>query len=129
MPVSVQLSDDQSHLIYELQDPMKIDDLMEAYDIEKKVRDSIPYTLHSIVDMTQVRRIPRNWLTAKAGPGLTHPRSGYMMIVGISSGLKTIVGIIFKITKYNRIQFFETRDEAETYMTDITQNTQNNALA
>ncbi len=123
MPVTVQLSDDQYHLIYELKDPLQINELMDAYDREKEMRDSISHTLHSLVDMSQVHRIPRNWLVAKAGPGLTHPRSGSMVIVGISSGLKTLVQIILKITKYDRIQFFESREDAETYMADLIQQT------
>lgn len=129
MPVSVQLSGDKMHLIYELADPMQVNELMKAYDTEKELRDSIPYTLHSIVDMSDVHHIPRNWLIAKAGPGLTHPRSGHMLIVGITNGLKTMVQIIFKITKYNRIQFFENREEAEAQMAILVQETKDNELS
>ncbi len=129
MPVSVRISDDQSHLIYELSDPLQVNELMKAYDNEKEIRDSIAHTLHSIVDMSNFHRIPRNWLIAKAGPGLTHPRSGYMLIVGITQGLKKMVEIIFKITKYERIQFFESREEAEIRMAELVQQTKKNEVS
>lgn len=116
MPVHLRMSDDQKYLIYEITDPLSMNDLLEAYKQEKTYRDATPYTLHSIVDMSQVRRIPPNWLVAKAGPGLTHPRSGEILFVGISYGLKIIVETILKITKYRRIKFFVTRAEADTYM-------------
>jgi len=123
MSISVRLSDDQSHLIYKLEGPIDVNELMKAYDNEKQLRDSIPHTLHSIVDMSKVHRIPQNWLVAKTGPSLTHPRSGYMLIVGISSGLKTMALIISKITKYDRVKFFENREEAEAYMVELVKQT------
>ncbi|MGJ3237920.1 MAG: hypothetical protein ACFE0Q_04370 [Anaerolineae bacterium] len=123
MPVSVHLHDDQTHMIYEFQEPLDIDELMEAYREEKQFRDSIPHTLHSIVDMSTIRRIPPNWLVAKAGPGLTHPRSGRMLFVGLSHGLRIIIQTILKITRYERMKFFETRAEAEAFMTELVKET------
>ena len=87
MPVDVTLNDTQHYLIYTITDPLAMDELMRAYTQEKALRDSVPHTVHSIVDMSAVRGIPRNWLTAKAGPGLTHPRSGVILLVGLSSAL------------------------------------------
>ena len=121
MPVSLQLSPDQYHLIYELEEPLEIKELMEAYNQEKVHRDSIPHTVNSIVDMSKINRIPANWLVAKAGPGLTHPRSGHILFVGVSYGLRIMVQIILKITKYERIQFFESREEAEAKMIELVQ--------
>ncbi len=112
MPADVRLSDDQNYLIYELSDPLTMDELVTAYDEEKRLRDLIPHTLHSITDMSKVRGIPHNWLTAKSGPGLTHPRSGLITIVGISVGLRIIVNTIFSIVGYRRVQFYATREEA-----------------
>lgn len=98
---------------------MRIDDLTAAYVREKTYRDSIPYTLHSIVDITQFRRIPPNWLLAKEGHGLTHPRSGEFLFVGISYGLKIIAETIIKIMRYKRMKFFLTRQEADAYMQEL----------
>lgn len=116
MPVQVQLSDDQHYLIYEISEPLMMDDLMAAYKREGEIRDSMPHVVHSIVDMSQLRRIPVNWLTAKAGPGLTHPRSGEMLFVGVSVGLKMIVQTIMRIMNYKRMKLFDTREQAEAYM-------------
>jgi len=116
MPVHVQLSTDETHLVYEMQEPLTIEELMDAYKIERQLRDATQRTLHSIVDMSKIRRIPRNWLTSKAGPGFTHPRSGRILIVGISTGIKIIVQTIIKIVRYDKVQFFDTREEAEAHM-------------
>jgi hypothetical protein len=116
MPVDVQLSENNRYLVYMITEPLKIDELLAAYHKEKELRDSIPYTLHSIVDMSLVKNIPPGWLTAKAGPGLTHPRSGMMLFVGLSPGIRMIVNVIMQVTRFTRIKSFNTRAEADTFM-------------
>ena len=129
MPVHLHLSDNRRYLIYEISEPLTMDELIKAYEQEREYRDALPYTVHSIVDMSQLRRIPANWLTAKAGPGLKHPRSGEMLIVGVSVGIRMIMDMLFKITGYKRMRFFTTRAEADTYMAQLVQATEAAATA
>jgi hypothetical protein len=119
MPVHLQLSQDQRYLVYEISEPLNMNELLQAYEKEKQYRDSLPHVVHSIVDMSKMRRIPVNWLTAKAGPGLTHPRSGEMLFVGLSIGIRMIVETILKLMNYKRMRLFSTRQEAEDYMTEL----------
>lgn len=119
MPVHVILSDDKRYLIYNFEEPLKIGELLEAYQVEREYRDSIPYILHSIIDLSGVRGIPRNWLIAKAGPGLTHPRSGEILIFGISHPIHVAINTILKITRYERMRFFSTQHEALEHLRDL----------
>lgn len=121
MPVNIEFSSDKRYIVYTITDPMNMTELMNAYAQERTFRDSVPYTLHSIVDMSQIKRIPPNWLTAKAGPGLTHPRSGFMLFVGLSMGFKMILQTIMKIMRYEKIHFFDTRTEADAFMAELLQ--------
>lgn len=115
MPIEISFDADKGLIRYDLSDPLTMEELLEAYGEEKQFRDSSELTVHSIVDMTNVKRIPPNWLTAKAGPGLTHPRSGVIMFVGLSFGLKIIVTTIMRITGYQRMQAFDSVEEALAY--------------
>ncbi|MBZ0291770.1 MAG: hypothetical protein K8L99_04310 [Anaerolineae bacterium] len=119
MPVNVELSENKRYIIYNIIEPLVMEELLDAYKQEKVYRDSIPHVMHSIVDMSQIRKIPREWLTAKSGPGLTHPRSGTMLFVGISPGLNILIRTITKFMRYDRMQFFDTREEAEAYMQEL----------
>ena len=123
MPVSIQLSEDKTHIIYEFAEPLEMQELMDAYKQEAEYRDATPHTLHSIVDMSGMRRIPANWLTAKSGPGLSHPRSGCMLFVGISPGLRIIIQTILNIARYRRMVFFDTREEALDYLSKLVKET------
>lgn len=80
MPVSVYLSDDKTHLIYELQDPLDMKQLLDAYDEEKIYRDSL--------------------------------------------GLKMMTEMILKMTQYDRMKFFDTREEADGYIAELTMKVQ-----
>ena len=115
MPVLIQFSDDKRYIIYTISEPLEMNDLMRAYEQERAFRDSVFHPVHSIVDMSDMSRIPPNWLTARAGPGLTHPRSGDMLFVGISRGLQIILNTIFRIARYKKMHFFDTREEAVAY--------------
>ncbi|MFW5690924.1 MAG: hypothetical protein ACOCXZ_00370 [Chloroflexota bacterium] len=119
MPVDVRFADDNRYIVYTFQEPLEMAELLKAYEEERRLRDSVDHVVNSIVDMSEIRRIPRNWLTAKAGPGLTHPRSGAMLFVGISPGLHIILNTIMKVARYNKMQFFKTRAEAEAHMAEI----------
>lgn len=116
MPVELKFSENRRYLIYTISEPFEINDLMQAYQKEREYRDSTDYILHSITDMSALRRIPRNWLTAKAGPGLTHPRSGSILLVGLTPGYKIILNTITKIMRFNRMQFFDSYTDAVEYM-------------
>ncbi len=116
MPVNVRISDDHNYLVYTMTDPLDMGQLLEAYRLEKQHRDSVDHVMHSIIDMSNLRRIPPNWLLAKAGPGMTHPRSGELLFVGVSVGIKIVVETVLKIMRYQRIRFFNTRQEADAYM-------------
>lgn len=119
MPVEIQFSENKRYIVYVITDPVNINELLDSYKQEKIYRDSVDYVVHSIVDMSRLSRIPPNWLTAKAGPGLTHPRSGEMLFVGLSKGFKLILNTIFRITRYTKMKFFDTREEADAHMATL----------
>lgn len=121
MPVDIEFSPNKRYIVYTITDPMNMPELFEAYAKEKSYRDSVSHTVHSIVDMSRIRRIPPNWLTAKAGPGLTHPRSGYMILVGLSVGFKIILQMIMKVMQFDKVRFVETREEANAILNDVLQ--------
>lgn len=116
MAVEIHFDESKQFIVYTISDPLSISDLYEAYNKEKAFRDSVDHTVHSIVDMTNVKRIPANWLTAKSGPGLTHPHSGQMLFVGLSPSLKIIVNTILKIMRYDKMRVFNTREAADDFM-------------
>lgn len=116
MPVDIQLNPEKHCIIYTLTEPFQLNELFEAYKIEKQYRDNTEYVLHSIVDMSHMKRIPPSWLTAKSGPGFNHPRSGTIIFVGLSVGFKIVIQTILKVIRYERMKAFDTRAEANEFL-------------
>lgn len=118
MPAIVTLDDTQQRLIYyKFSDPLTVDEILWAYAEEQTLRDSVPHTVHSLIDMSEVTHIPPRWLAAKAGPGFSHPRAGLMMFVGLSPAVRIAVKTIVQIVRYEKIKFFETRAQADAFFT------------
>lgn len=115
MPVEVKFREEDKLLHYVVTDPWDIPDLMAAYEDERAFRDQSDTVLHAVIDFSAAKNIPKNWLQARSGPGLTHPTGGEMIFVGLSSGLKILLDIILKLTRYSRFKQFESFDEALEY--------------
>lgn len=119
MPVTVELSYDGYVLHYVIAEPWEINDLLSAYEQERKLRDAATHTLHSLIDFSQARHIPKNWLQARHGPGLKHPTSGVMVCVGISPGLKILLEMIFRVANYKSIKLCDTIEDAHAYLAPL----------
>lgn len=119
MPVDIRLSDDHEYLIYTMSDPVTIEEVMQAYEEELRLRNAIPYTLSAIVDMSELQGVPRSWLTAKGGPGFTHPRGGSILLVGVNRPIISLLHVIFTVVRYTRVQFFDEYAEAEARMREL----------
>jgi hypothetical protein len=123
MPVKLELTHDGYILHYEIADPFEIEELLEAYKQEKELRDNATHTLHALIDFSQVRKIPKNWLAARHGPGMNHRTSGEMVCVGLTPGLKMLLDIIFRLANYKRIRLFDSLDEAQAHITRLVEQT------
>lgn len=129
MPVTVDLIHDGYVLHYVFTDPWTIEDLLRAYDQERRFRDAAGHTVHGYIDFTAARRIPRNWLQARHGPGLNHPTSGELICVGLNRSLKIILEVVLRLTNFTRIRLFDTPEEAEPYLVELVAQTKAEAPA
>ena len=123
MPVTVELTYEDYVLHYEFTDPWDIPDLIKAFEEESKLRESVDHTLHSIIDFSKTRSIPRNWLQARRGPGLTHAKTGELVCVGLSSGLKMLLDIVLRLTNFKRVKLVDTLEEAHAYVRPLVEAT------
>lgn len=123
MPAHIYFDEQKRYIIYTISDPIDIPALNEIYAQEQVFRDSTPHTVHMLVDLSQAHQLPENWLNAKATPGLKHPNSGYMLIAGMTSGIRLAVEVVARIARFNRLIFFATREEAELKLQELLQDT------
>lgn len=122
MPINVKFDENNQYVIYEISSPYEMNDLYEAYKKEKEFRDATQNTVHMVVEIAGATNLLSNWLSSKATPGLTHPRSGQMLLVGFSSGLRMAVEVVLQVTRYKGVRFFKTRAEADAHLQTLISN-------
>lgn len=116
MPVTLEPIEDGYVLHYIISDPVNIYELMNVYKDERAYRDKAQHIVHSINDLSRVRRIPPNWLRLRSGPGLSHPRSGEIVLFGLSPSISIIVETILKTVRFKRMKIFSKEAEAWAYI-------------
>jgi ornithine cyclodeaminase/alanine dehydrogenase-like protein (mu-crystallin family) len=119
MPINLILDPQNRYVIYELSDPIDMRELNDAYAQELAYRDATQNTVHLLADLSQANRLPTNWLSAQATPGLKHPRSGEMLLVGLSGTVRMAVEVVMKVSRFDRVRFFNTREEAEARLQEL----------
>jgi hypothetical protein len=116
MAVHLEKQYDGYVLHYTFTDPLDLNDLVLAYQEERRIRDATPHTVNGLVDFRKLTTAPKNWLAARNGPGLSHPRSGQIVIVGMNTMLKILVDTIMSVAKFKRIKTFDTIEAAHEYI-------------
>jgi hypothetical protein len=119
MPVTLELIEDGYVLHYTISDPWESADLMNMYPKELAYRDSTPHVIHSITDLSASRRIPKNWLQLRAGPGINHPRGGEIVLFGLNPGINIIVDTILRATRSTRMRVFKDEAKAWEYIREL----------
>lgn len=119
MPIKFEVIEDGHAVHYTIEDPIEIRELMETYKKEREYRDSVMHTVHGLVDMSRLRRVPTNWLFARQGPGLSHRTSGELLFVGLHPGVRIIIDTVLKLAQYKRIKLFKELSEARQYLHNL----------
>ncbi len=129
MPVTLELAEDGYVLHYTIVDPWEVSELLDSYKKELAYRDTTPHIMHSLTDFSKARRIPKNWWSLRNGPGLTHPRGGEMVFVGLGPGISIIVDTILKVMRYRRVKVFKKEEEAQEYIRKLVAKTKSESEA
>lgn len=116
MPVNLMFDPQNRYVVYELSDPLDMRELNDAYEQELAYRDATQNTVHLLADISGARKLPTNWLSAQATPGLKHPRSGEILLVGLSMSIRMAVEVVAKVANFDRLRFFNTREEADAHL-------------
>ncbi len=116
MPIQIEVIEEGFVLHYMISDPWDVPELLKTFEEERAYRDSVSHVVHSINDFSGARKIPANWWSARQGPGLTHPRSGEMVFIGLTPGFRLLLDAILKATRYKRVKVFNTADDGWEYI-------------
>jgi len=119
MPVTLKLRDNGRVLYYTFADPWEIGDLTALYPQSLDYLRSANERIYTLADVRNARRIPSGLLNARYGPDWSHPNGGEIVVVGASALLRTFASIVFRLSNFEHIKFFDDEAEAWVYLRQV----------
>ena len=119
MPVTFRLEDNQRVMLWRLSDPWTLPELMAYYKEAQTILDGADQAVHSLIDLQQARRMPSGVLKARYTSTWDHPRSGYTVVAGGTPLMSRMLELVFKMTRFERVKFFEDEAEARVFLNEL----------
>src|SRR5258708_1287440 len=115
MPVTVEQLD--SHVLrFSIISPWTVDELQSVYPQAQEYFDAATDKLFTIVNLTRLGVIPPGALRARISPFVSHENSRQVLLVGANNFAKVMAEVVFKLTNFRKIMFFQNEDEAWAYI-------------
>jgi hypothetical protein len=119
MPVTFELEENRRVMLWRLIDPWTLPELMAYYKEAQNILDGADQAVHSLIDLQQARRMPSGVLKARYTSTWDHPRSGYTVIAGGTPLMSRMLELVFKMTRFERIRFFEDEAAARAFLNEL----------
>lgn len=99
-------------------EPLTMADVREAFKKDQLHRDAATNgrKIHALINTQAIRRLPPGVLEGRRSPSLVHPTSGQVVVVGASPFARTISETVFRLVRFERVQFLDSVDEALAYL-------------
>ncbi len=118
MPVTQELIENGRILQVVFTDPWTERDMTGLFPQAQQYYDNARQKIHMLIEMRS-RHATQGALRARYAPGLSHPNSGSIAVVGANSIARTLGEAVFRLAHFGRAKFFDTREEALSYLRQL----------
>src|ERR1044071_6953713 len=119
MPVTLQLEENGRIMFWHLTDPWTMPELVAHYKQSQDIFNNATHVVHVLVDLHEARNVPSGVLKARYNADWSHPRSGYTVVIGSNLLIKRTLELLFRITRFNRLKFFDDEAAARAYLNEV----------
>jgi hypothetical protein len=116
MPYSANMIEDGHILLYDVSDPLSMDEFVSDYARLTAIYDASACRIHSLGNLTTLRQIPAGFLKIRHSPGAFHVKAGFVALFGASWFVRNMIEIAQRLIQFDRIRFFPTEDDALNYL-------------
>jgi hypothetical protein len=103
-------------LCFQLADPLTTDELFQHNDDMRLLLDASRQRIHSYVNVIRLRQLPHGVIRRARIPLITHPKAGFMVVVGANLLIQTMLMIATQTAYFDRLRFFDTDAEAWAFL-------------
>jgi hypothetical protein len=116
MPITLEIRENGHILYYVYTDPWQIIDMNTTIKIAEAHYNRVNFKVHSIINLSGSRQVPQGLIHARRSVStLKHPNNGNAIIFGASNLIKTLGDVLIKLVRYDRVNFFDTEEQAWTH--------------
>jgi hypothetical protein len=124
MAATIEIRDNGYVVQVVMADPYKGSDLVPLYEADRRHRDAFQQQhpgekVDLIVDLSRATNPAQGFLQTRQTPSISHPTANYVLIVGANSFMRAMCETIIRITRYNRVKFFDTQDQALAFSREM----------
>ena len=120
MPITLDLRENDRVLYYSVSDPWTFHDLVGLYERNRAIRDQHQHKIHVIANLTATRQLPKDIISTRhLSPDANHPRAGYVLMVGPSHFIKSVIEVTSRLLHTDKIRVVASEDEAWTMIREI----------
>ena len=119
MPITLRLCEDSRILVYTIVGRWEIPDIVGKFEEERTIRDRVQHRIHMFVDLRAMQNVPAKLIAIRGAPGMTHPTSGHVAIVGASAIARTLGQSLFRVLGFDRAHFFDSEDDAWIFLRSV----------
>ena len=123
MTIVMELRENNKVIYYHVTPPTTLREVVQTYPKNEALRDQYQHTIHTILDLSDVRLLPTDILAVRhSSPSLRHPRSGMVFVVTTNAFIVGIAEILSRLANTNRIRVVRTVDEAWIAVREVIKN-------
>jgi len=97
-------------------DPWDVGDLLDKFAAGRELRDRSAHNIYTLIDLRDTQQIPPSLLRVRASPVFTHPKSGYVAVIGASALAQALVEMIAHLSHKDQVGFFVSEELALSYL-------------
>ena len=116
MPVSLETRENGHVQYYVVTDPWTVTDLVSHYPVDKIYRDSVPFKVHTVVNIKDSHQLPPGVMDARRGSAGLTPTSGLLIVFGANPIAKLLIETAVRLARYSKLRFFDTEDDAWNFI-------------
>lgn len=117
MPIIMETRENGHFLYVKISDPWSLAELETMYRQEKAYRDEASFTMHAMVDFSELKKVPPSSITVgRRSPSLSHTRRGHLVLIGGPSFLQALIETIGRMTRAAKIKFVKSEEEGLVYL-------------
>jgi hypothetical protein len=118
MPVTMEMRENNRISYWVFEDPWTVGELVKISKESNPIFENITHKFHTLT-VVNARHIPTGVLQVRQIGSWSNPMSGELVIVNAPPVAKTIVEVLTRLVRFNRVRFFDTEVQGWQYLTDV----------